>query len=129
VPVINRVAAGYPTWSGDMDYPPGVADDYVRCPDCHDPNAFAARVNGDSMQPKYHEGDIVIFSPAAPVADGDDCFIRLEITHETNFKRVFTEPEDRIRLQPRNEKYPPQIFHREQIGGLYKAVFRVEKLT
>ncbi len=128
VPVINRVAAGYPTWHGDLDYPPGVADDYVRCPDLHDPQAFASRVSGDSMEPKFREGDIVIFSPAAAVADGDDCFIRLADTHETNFKRIFFEPESRIRLQPRNEKYGPQVLTREQINGLYKAVYRVEKL-
>lgn len=128
VPVINRVAAGYPMWYGDLDYPPGVADDYVRCPGCHDPHAFAARVSGDSMEPKYHEGDIVTFSPAEPVTDGDDCFVRLAETHETNFKRVFTESDGRIRLQPRNEKYSPQFFDREQVDGLYKAILRVEKL-
>ncbi|MCG3180573.1 MAG: LexA repressor [Phycisphaerae bacterium] len=128
VPVINRVSAGYPQWHGDMDYPPGVADDYVRCPDLHDPQAFAARVAGDSMEPKYREGDIVIFSPQADVADGDDCFVRRADTHETNFKRVFQEGEDQLRLQPRNEKYPPQTLSREQVNGLYKAVYRVEKL-
>jgi SOS-response transcriptional repressor LexA len=128
VPVINRVSAGYPVWAGDLDYPPGVADDYIRCPDCHDPNAFAARVSGDSMEPKYHENDIVLFSPAAKIENGDDCFVRLADTHETNFKRIFFEPEDRIRLQPRNEKYAPQTYAREQIDGLYKAVFRLEHL-
>jgi transcriptional regulator with XRE-family HTH domain len=128
VPVINRVSAGYPVWSGDLDYPPGVADDYVRCPDCHDPQAFAARVSGDSMEPKYHPNDIVLFSPAAAITDGDDCFVRLADTHETNFKRIFFEPDDRIRVQPRNEKYAPVVYAREQIDGLYKAVFRLEHL-
>ena len=64
VPVINKVAAGYPSDFNDLDYPVGIADDYVRCPDLHDPNAFAVRVVGDSMEPKFREGDIVIFSPA-----------------------------------------------------------------
>ncbi len=44
-----------------MGYPPGAADDYVRCPDLHDPNAFAVRVIGDSMEPKYHHGYIIIY--------------------------------------------------------------------
>ncbi|MDD4891563.1 MAG: S24 family peptidase [Phycisphaerae bacterium] len=128
VPVINRVAAGYPVWTGDMDYPPGIADDYVRCPECRDPQAFAARVHGDSMEPRYHDGDIVIFSPAAKTEDGDDCFVRRADTHETTFKRVFTGEDGRLRLQPRNEKYAPQVLDREQVNGVYKAVFRVEKL-
>jgi transcriptional regulator with XRE-family HTH domain len=37
VPVINKVAAGYPAEFNDLDYPVGIADDYVRCPDVHDP--------------------------------------------------------------------------------------------
>src|SRR4030042_1508702 len=72
VPVINKVAAGYPADFNDLDYPAGVADDYVRCPDLHDANAFAERVVGDSMEPRFNEGDIVVFSPAADVHNGAD---------------------------------------------------------
>src|SRR5436190_3085938 len=108
VPVINRVSAGYPRDFGDLNYPRGVADDYVGCPDVQDKDAFAARVHGDSMAPKYGEGDIVIFSPSAAPRSGDDCFVRFDDGH-TTFKRVFFETDDAgqpvLRLQPRNEKY------------------------
>ncbi|MFQ6036488.1 MAG: XRE family transcriptional regulator [Sedimentisphaerales bacterium] len=128
VPIINKVAAGYPADFNDLDYPAGVADDYVRCPDVHDPNAFAVRVVGDSMEPKFCEGDIVIFSPAAEVHNGDDCFIRFAEPHETTFKRVFFEPDNKVRLQPRNEKYSPTIVEGKRINGLYRAVIKYEKL-
>jgi len=128
VPVINKVAAGYPSDFNDLDYPVGVADDYVRCPDVHDPNAFAVRVVGDSMEPKFCQGDIVVFSPAAEVHNGDDCFIRFEMPHETSFKRVFFEPDNKVRLQPRNDKYPPIIVDGKRINGLYRAVIKYEKL-
>jgi phage repressor protein C with HTH and peptisase S24 domain len=128
VPVINKVAAGYPADFNDLDYPAGVADDYVRCPDLHDTNAFAVRVVGDSMEPKFSEGDIVVFSPAAEVHSGDDCFVRFAMPHETTFKRVFFEPDDKVRLQPRNEKYPPMIIDGNRIDGLYRAIIKYEKL-
>jgi repressor LexA len=128
VPVINKVAAGYPADFNDLDYPAGVADDYVRCPDLHDTNAFAVRVVGDSMEPKFREGDIVVFSPAAEVHNGDDCFIRFAMPHETAFKRIFFEPDDKVRLQPRNEKYPPIIVDGKRIDGLYRAIIKYEKL-
>jgi len=128
VPIINKVAAGYPADFDDLDYPAGVADDYVRCPDLHDPNAFAVRVVGDSMEPRFCEGDIVIFSPAAEVHNGDDCFIRFAEPHETTFKRVFFEPDNKVRLQPRNEKYSPTIVDGKRINGLYRAVIKYEKL-
>ncbi len=128
VPVINKVAAGYPSDFNDLDYPVGIADDYVRCPDLHDPNAFAVRVVGDSMEPKFREGDIVVFSPAAEVHNGDDCFVRFAMPHETAFKRVFFEPEGKVRLQPRNEKYSPIIIDGKRINGLYRAIIKYEKL-
>jgi len=128
VPVINKVAAGYPTDFDDLDYPVGVADDYVRCPDVHDPNAFAVRVVGDSMEPKFREGDIVVFAPAAEVRNGDDCFVRFTSPHETTFKRVFFEPDNRVRLQPRNDSYAPVIVDGKRINGLYRAVVKYERL-
>ncbi|MFM9997045.1 MAG: helix-turn-helix domain-containing protein [Phycisphaerales bacterium] len=94
VPLINKVAAGYPREFTDLGYPARVADEYVRCPDLDDPDAFAARVVGDSMLPDYREGDIVVFSPARPVASGMDCFIRTEPDHESTFKRVYFEGEE-----------------------------------
>ena len=128
VPVINKVSAGYPTDFNDLDYPVGIADDYIRCPDLHDPNTFAVRVVGDSMEPKFHEGDIVIFSPAAEVQNGDDCFVRFAMPHETTFKRVFFESDNKIRLQPRNEKYSPTIVDGKRINGIYRAVVKHEIL-
>ncbi|MEN8126458.1 MAG: XRE family transcriptional regulator [Planctomycetota bacterium] len=128
VPVINKVPAGYPSEFDDMGYPAGFADDYVRCPDIHDPNAFAVRVVGDSMEPKFSEGDVVIFSPAADVQNGDDCFVRLRMPHETTFKRIFFEPEKKIRLQPRNEMHSPIFLEGDRVNGLYRAVIHYQQL-
>jgi phage repressor protein C with HTH and peptisase S24 domain len=132
IPVINRVSAGYPKDFTDLSYPKGVADDYVGCPDIHDKDAFAARVHGDSMTPKYQEGDIVIFSPNALTRSGDDSFVRFE-DGQTTFKRVFFESDDQgagvLRLQPRNEKYRPQVVPQEKITGLWKALFKYQRVN
>ncbi|MBL7107272.1 MAG: LexA family transcriptional regulator [Phycisphaerae bacterium] len=128
VPIINKVSAGYPADFDDLDYPVGIADDYVRCPDLHDPNAFAVRVVGDSMQPKFSQGDIVVFSPALEVRNGDDCFVRFGMPHETTFKRIFFEADNTIRLQPRNEQYSPILTNGERVNGIYRALMRIEKL-
>lgn len=128
VPVINKVPAGYPAEFDDLGYPAGFADDYVRCPDIHDPNAFAVRVIGDSMEPKFSEGHIVVFSPATDVQNGDDCFVRLKSPHETTFKRVFFEEGEKIRLQPRNDMYAPIIVRGNRVNGLYRAAIHYQQL-
>ncbi len=129
IPVINSIAAGYPQEFTDLDYPVSIADEYIACPDVRDVNAFAARVVGDSMEPEYREGEIVVFSPAAPTPSGSDCFVRLERDSETTFKRVYIEDEGKtIRLQPLNSAYPPRLVMREDVGGMYAAAYVMRKI-
>lgn len=132
VPLINSVAAGYPREFTDLGYPARVADQYVRCPDVRDADAFAARVVGDSMEPVYREGDIVVFSPLKAVKNGSDCFARLEPDHETTLKRVYFETDaegnELVRLQPLNSAYPPRLVKREQVAALYAAVSVIKKV-
>ncbi len=80
------------------------------------------------MEPRFTEGDIVVFSPALEVHNGDDCFIRFAAPHETTFKRVFFESESKIRLQPRNESYSPTIIDGKRINGIYRAVIKYQRL-
>lgn len=143
VPLINKIAAGYPTEFTDLDYPARVADEYLSCPDLSDPQAFAARVVGSSMEPTYHEGDIIVFSPAKPARTGTDCFVRLLPDHHTTFKRVHFqlgpslddaaaadddhEP-THVRLQPLNPAFQPQVLPIDQVAGLYPAVMRMQKI-
>ncbi len=128
VPVINKVSAGYPQNFTDLDYPPFVAEEYIRCPDLHDGQAFATRVVGDSMEPEYHEGDIVVFSPNTPAKSGDDCFVRFDGDDGTTFKRFYEDDAHTIRLQPLNSKYPAAQYDRERINGLWPAVFRIQRI-
>ncbi|MEM7680949.1 MAG: S24 family peptidase [Planctomycetota bacterium] len=129
-PLINKVAAGHPADFTDLGYPARSADATAPAPPgMDDPDAFAARVTGDSMEPVYREGDLVIFSPLADVVDGCDCFARLEPDHETTFKRVRLD-EDRgvIRLEPINPRYPVRELPREQVAGLFRAVWKLSRL-
>ncbi len=127
VPLINLVPAGHATEFTDLGFPARVADSYVAAPELGDPDAFAARVTGDSMEPTYVEGDVVIFSPGREVKSGMDCFARLvEPDSETTFKRVYFERaangEELIRLQPLNPRYAARVEPREKVAGLYPAV-------
>jgi repressor LexA len=114
VPIINDASAGL-----------------VGCPGIEDANAFAARVDGDAMMPRYREGDVVIFSPSKSARSGDDCFVRFD-DGQTTFKRVFMETDEAgqavMRLQPRNEKYRPQIVQAERVTGIFRAVYRYERI-
>ena len=132
VPLINRVRAGYPTEFTDLDFPARIADEYVSVPDLSDPDAFGARVVGDSMAPRYEEGDVVVFSPERTPWQGSDCFVRFERDAETTFKRVYFERDDAgrevIRLEPLNPAYPSRTLPRDEVAGLYAAVWVMRPL-
>lgn len=138
VPLVNRMMAGPFAEFTDLGYPARIADEYISVPGVSDPDAFAARVYGDSMEPTYVEGDVVVFSPVTQVRDGSDCFVRLERDGESTFKRVYFESEaegkgegeevswgagHRIRLQPLNNRYPPRVVGREDVSAMYPAVY------
>jgi len=127
-PVINDVKTGYPLRFADLDYPDTVATEYVRCPDLHDENAFAVRVVGDEMEPKYHQGDIVVFSPATEPRDGDDCFVRFAGPGRTVFRRYRAKGKDEIRLEPLNGSYDANTHPRGEVSDIWPAVVRIERL-
>jgi len=130
IPLINKVSAGYPADFTDLDYPAGVADAYVGVPDVTDANAFAITVCGDSMTPRFREGDVLVISPARRVRDGDFCFVRVDAHGEvrSTFKQVFFGEEGTVRLVSLNARYSPQVYPREGVTGIYRAVRRIEML-
>ena len=49
----------------DAGFPVGGSWDEVGLPEVGDPHAYALEISGESMEPVYRDGDIVVVSPAA----------------------------------------------------------------
>lgn len=138
VPLINAVQAGQAQEFTDLGYPARTSDRHVRVADIHDADAFACTVVGESMLPEYRAGDVVVFSPGKQVADGSDCFVRLERAAEVAFKRVWfswgldgpgagQQPRvagthTHLVLQALNPSFPTRVVAREEVAGLFPAV-------
>ena len=152
IPLINRVAAGNAAEFTDLDYPAGIADSYIAAPvptetvtesgatsasGSPDAGLFALRIEGDSMEPRYQQGDIVVFSSTQAPQDGDDCLVRLDDSENfsTTFKRIeFSAGSAEaipdadatyLTLVPLNPVYPRRSLRQSQISGLYPAVWRI----
>lgn len=150
IPLINRVAAGKPSEYTDLDYPVGVADAYVSAPAVTsdsiptaktpadpkiqtDSDMFALRITGDSMEPLYRHGDIVVFSARETPCDGDDCLVRLDAQENfsTTFKRIqFVQDaaagtSGQVHLVPLNSAHATRTVNRESITGIYPALWRI----
>jgi len=55
VPLVSEIMVGTHTEFTDPNYPSRAADEYVSVPGITDPDAFAARIHGDSMESTYRE--------------------------------------------------------------------------
>lgn len=112
IPVISWVQAGSFGERSDI-WPVGVSGEGepVRTVKSAGPNAFALRVEGDSMRPRYLPGDIIIVDPAVACDNGSPCVCVLN--GEATFK-VFHDREDAIVLEPTNAKYPEIIIRKDR---------------
>lgn len=88
-----------------------------------DANAFALRVEGDSMERKYSAGDILVVNPNEEPRNGDLVVARLEKSGGVLFKLYHQVGPNRIRLTSYNlELYPPLEFNREEFRFIYPIV-------
>lgn len=113
VPLISWVQAG--EWGQIVDnFSPGDAEDWMPCPRKYGPHTFALRVRGVSMEPRYHDGDIIFVDPDAQAEHGKNIIVRLDDEHEATFKQLVVEGERKF-LKPLNPDWPgPKLI---QING------------
>jgi phage repressor protein C with HTH and peptisase S24 domain len=76
IPLIGFAKAGKGGYFDDAGFPAGGTWDEITVPGVKDLNAYALEITGDSMQPVYRQGDIIIVSPNATVRRGDRVVVR-----------------------------------------------------
>lgn len=107
VPLISSVQAG--DWSNIVDnFQPGDAEDWLFYPKKLGPKAFALRVSGISMEPKYQHGDIIFVDPDVPAEHGSNVVVRLDDENQATFKQLVVE-DGRKYLRPLNPDWQPRM--------------------
>lgn len=102
VPVISWVTAG--RWEAVCDnFQPGDADDWIET-EVKGKNVFALKIKGDSMEPEFNEGEIVIVNPHVEAKSGDYVVVKNN-EDEATFKQLKIYGETTV-LHPLNPKYP-----------------------
>ena len=77
VPLIGMAQAGAGRFFNEDGMPAGGPGwEEIEMPDLTNGRVFALEVTGDSMQPLYREGDVIIVSPSEQVRRGDRVVVR-----------------------------------------------------
>jgi phage repressor protein C with HTH and peptisase S24 domain len=76
VPLIGFAQAGAGGYFDDGGFPAGSGWDEFAFPAVNDEHAYALEISGQSMEPAYRDGDVIVVSPSAPIRRGDRVVVR-----------------------------------------------------
>ena len=101
IPLRGRIAAGAPLEAVEQSETLNLAD-YLG-----GPNTYALEVRGNSMIDDHIcDGDVVLLERVADARDGD-IVVALVAGSDATLKRIYREPDNKIRLQPANSTMQP----------------------
>ena len=87
-------------------------------------DAFAVRIDGDSMAPEIRHGDVVICSASGEAAEGRAALVQLDGQIGVTCK-ILRHQGDTVHLVPVSEQYPPQAFPAESVRWARRVLARV----
>lgn len=113
VPILGRIPAGIPIEAIEdvEDWEDFPVDDTVQ-----GRRYFGLKIKGDSMEPEYRDGDVIIIQQQEECHSGDDCAVMVN-GDDATFKRVRLH-ESGLTLQPLNNRYEPQYYSAQQVQSL-----------
>jgi len=85
LPLISMVQAG--VWTEIQELPPLDVELYP-CPIKCSQHSFIVRVEGESMLPRFEEGDLIYVDPEAQVENGSYVVARLDDENQATFKQL-----------------------------------------
>jgi phage repressor protein C with HTH and peptisase S24 domain len=122
VPLIGLAQAGGEGYFDDGGYPVGGSWDEVSLPEIADLNAYALEISGDSMEPVYRDGDLVIVSPAAPIRRGDRVIARTA-DGQVMAKQLARRSARRVELKSLNPDHPDYSFDLAEVTWIHRIVW------
>jgi len=105
LPLLGFAEAGAGGYFDDGGFPAGTGWDEIAFPAVNDEHAYALAVSGQSMEPAYRNGDIIIVSPAAPVRRGDRVVVKTR-SGEVMAKELKRQSAKSIELKSLNAEHP-----------------------
>ncbi len=122
IPVIGYAQAGAQGFFDDAGYPAGSGWDELQFPHVGDPHAYALEISGDSMEPVYRDGDIIVVSPSASLRRGDRVVVKTT-GGEVMAKQLLRSTANRIELQSINPAHPLRTLTPGEIAWMARIVW------
>ena len=122
IPLIGLAQAGGEGFFDDGGYPVGGGWDEIALPEIGDPNAYAVEVSGESMEPVFRDGDVVIVSPVAPVRRGDRVVVRTA-NGEVMAKQLVRRSAKKLELRSLNAAFRDYVFELADVAWIHRIIW------
>jgi phage repressor protein C with HTH and peptisase S24 domain len=119
---VRLAQAGGDGFFDDGGFPVGGSWDEVSVPEIGDPNAYALEISGDSMEPVFREGDMVVVSPSAPIRRGDRVVAKTW-AGEVMAKQLTRKSAKRIELKSLNPAHRDRSFEVTEVAWLHRIIW------
>ena len=114
IPVIGYAQAGDEGYFDDGGFPIGTGWDEVTFPHIGDPHAYALEITGDSMEPVYRDGDIIVVSPGSSIRRGDRVVVKTT-EGEVMAKQLIRQSARRLELASVNTLHEDRVLNLEEV--------------
>lgn len=122
IPLISLADAGAGTEWTDAGFPVGGSFDTLPRPQgITDPHAYAVEIRGDSMFPRFKDGEQVVASPKAKAKPGHDVIVRLT-TGEVVCKTFQIARGRQLLLTSANPTHEDLLLSRQDIAFVHKII-------
>ena len=124
LPVLSWAQAGDAL---DFDAAPRDWDEAVPS-DVTDERAFGVRLRGDSMEPKFSDGDIAILLPSVTSTNGE--IVIANVKNQGVLCKIMHVQLDKhlVTLSSYNPAYPPMEYHRDDFHWIFPAATVIKQL-
>ena len=124
LPVLSWTQAGQVIEHGEM---PRDWDEVVPS-DVSDERAFGVRLRGDSMEPKFSDGDIAILLPSIAPTNGETVVANLK--EEGVLCKIMHVQLDKnlVALSSYNPAYPPTEYRRDEFHWIFPVAMTIKQL-
>lgn len=122
LPLIGMAQAGAEGYFDDAGYPAGSGWDEVVFPDARDEHAYALEIAGDSMEPVFRDGDVIIVSPLARPRRGDRVVVKTR-AGEVMAKLLRRQTAHRIELASFNPAHEDRVIAVEDLDWIARITW------
>ncbi len=123
IPLIGLTQAGSGRLFTEEGMPTGGPGwEEIEFPDLATDKVFALEVQGDSMEPLYRDGDVLIVSPAANVRKGDRVVVRTT-KGEVTAKELKRRTARSIELRSLNPEHPDRVIPIHEVAWMGRVMW------